>query len=919
MRAKARRGQVFSADALIALALIIMITSIAVNTSGTLQNEISGLLGWYGRANIAQNMLNVLVSTPGEPANWSSNVSEVVVPGLRDGKSTYIEYTKVWRLFEGVESNNSAIINALWKLSNYHNFELEFSLLNASISANVSVSPQIVVPSSSELEICDISQAGTLENTSPIVLYCPNGTFQFSHTGVSYNYYGNQYGICILSGAFVGNNFNVYSGENFTVNGSLSVGSDGSLKTKNVFINGNVSIANTGELTASGVAYVNGSILIYGSGNVADVGTLYVYGGAYIGNSGFLTSNGSVYIVKDSQIGSNGVAKIGGSLYEYSNMTISNSGIVTVRGATYIGGGLEETGNGNLLSNGYIYIRGDTVVSSSKIHSNSSTFINGNAYIGNGGIINSTGNIYINGSVYVNGTLEGKNIYINGNLIIGGYTGRVLALGNIVVNGNVIVMGSSGEYPLSSGNSTVIGGDLIVKSGYGINVKGSLYIGGNLTTVGYPNTPISVGENLITDQYINLTTSGTPLTIGRNAYIGYQVYSNSTISIKAGSLFVYYTQGYYDRAGRRRYYYGVIMGPNDETLHITGGYLYFYDGTWYSLDGYFYSDTDYSMNGYGLLFRAWYFSRVDVTNAGTWWYIYLRDFSTRRYYEAPIKLVSYSSYSVSGDIEINPNGSILEEPNSTLPSFPAYSNVSSAISSAVVYPRPMPSFEMPVCSIIQKTQEVTVNSAEVNVTYSYPSIYNLSRSHFKIVVINGSIFEPSSLEVNKSISSSRWIEQDSIPVIVQTSVYAEDYNMSPSLKMPYLLYGGQVEFAPIGYLEITVPEGATGNLTLISTYTSGTSAGFSVLVVLSKKGTTAYGFLSSDGGTCNVKISGNNVLIPWTCLIPYNGLGGNMNFMIWAYSLKGYNWVDIRDIANMNAYLLPSYGYALLRVLVWGG
>ncbi|NPA48187.1 MAG: hypothetical protein GXO14_06050 [Thermococci archaeon] len=140
MKAKIRRGQIFSADALIALALVVMITSIVVNTSGDVQGEISNLLGWYERANVAQNMLGVLVNSPGEPANWSENVSNstVYAIGLRSTYGSFVSYEKILAFIRLVKSNDSTVKDFLSNLSLDHPFLLELYLGRWSFTVNFS-------------------------------------------------------------------------------------------------------------------------------------------------------------------------------------------------------------------------------------------------------------------------------------------------------------------------------------------------------------------------------------------------------------------------------------------------------------------------------------------------------------------------------------------------------------------------------------------------------------------------------------------------------------------------------------------------------------------------------------------------------------------------------------------------------------
>ncbi|WP_054840508.1 hypothetical protein [Thermococcus sp. JCM 11816] len=98
-----RGGQIFSLDAMLSLVIIIMVVGTVSATSENLKNEITSLVGWYERANIAENMLDVLTRSPGgEPEDWEKNIASVIVPGLRSLRGgNNLDYSKVMALVEG--------------------------------------------------------------------------------------------------------------------------------------------------------------------------------------------------------------------------------------------------------------------------------------------------------------------------------------------------------------------------------------------------------------------------------------------------------------------------------------------------------------------------------------------------------------------------------------------------------------------------------------------------------------------------------------------------------------------------------------------------------------------------------------------------------------------------------------------------
>lgn len=107
-----RRGQIFSIDAFISIIVLIMVLSAVSATSESLRMEIGSLIGWYERANIANNMLDVLLDTPGVPPDWEANPVHVRVVGLRDSENSYfIDYTKLEVLGEKPATLLSALLN----------------------------------------------------------------------------------------------------------------------------------------------------------------------------------------------------------------------------------------------------------------------------------------------------------------------------------------------------------------------------------------------------------------------------------------------------------------------------------------------------------------------------------------------------------------------------------------------------------------------------------------------------------------------------------------------------------------------------------------------------------------------------------------------------------------------------------------
>ncbi|NJE11197.1 hypothetical protein [Thermococcus sp. MAR1] len=127
------RGQIFSLDAMLALVMVIVMLGTITSTSTVLQNEISAMVDWYERVNIASNMLDVLTKNPGNPTDWNKDISNLKSLGLRSNTYPYaVSYDKISALMKLEDS--TAVINSLINMSNHKDFELRLYLPNTTIS-----------------------------------------------------------------------------------------------------------------------------------------------------------------------------------------------------------------------------------------------------------------------------------------------------------------------------------------------------------------------------------------------------------------------------------------------------------------------------------------------------------------------------------------------------------------------------------------------------------------------------------------------------------------------------------------------------------------------------------------------------------------------------------------------------------------
>lgn len=139
-----RRAQILSVDALLSLILIIMIIGIILNTGDIIKADILNLIEWYDRANIANNMLDVLTKSPGYPENWEDNIEGLKVLGVRSPEYlNALDYDKLLTLNSSKDSPR--IKNSLFNLSYWKDFQLEFYLLKKDINISGSFPTDIYI------------------------------------------------------------------------------------------------------------------------------------------------------------------------------------------------------------------------------------------------------------------------------------------------------------------------------------------------------------------------------------------------------------------------------------------------------------------------------------------------------------------------------------------------------------------------------------------------------------------------------------------------------------------------------------------------------------------------------------------------------------------------------------------------------
>ena len=170
-----RKGQFLSLDALLSLVLVIMVIGIVINTNDMIKAEVSSMIGWYDRANIADNMLDVLTKSPGYPENWEDNSSSVRSVGLRSENYSYaLSYEKITALNASISMAN--VRNSLVNFSRWKDFQMEFYLLTKNVSVGGSFPGKIYIDlSESRNRNIQIGEGSTGNNPFPATNVTLNG------------------------------------------------------------------------------------------------------------------------------------------------------------------------------------------------------------------------------------------------------------------------------------------------------------------------------------------------------------------------------------------------------------------------------------------------------------------------------------------------------------------------------------------------------------------------------------------------------------------------------------------------------------------------------------------------------------------------------------------------------------------------
>jgi len=871
-----------SADALLSLFLIMMILGALSTTSENLKGGITSLVGWYERSNVANNMLDVLLKTPGVPENWSESLNQTRVPGLRLTNGEYVDYSKVEALMRGISLGEPSVIGALWNLSNHHNFELMFSLPNQSVHVLYTYTPP---GGGLQLAACSVAELGNYSG-SPVAINassCPRGEFDFTHSGVPYDSYTNPYYVCVQGNVNVGNNFAVRLGRYLAVNGSLNVGSGGWLSSSGLYVTGDTFVGNGGYVeNVSGDAYVGGDLTVGSSGYVDVSGNLFVYGSTTVQSTGYLIVGGSMYSLNGLNVYGNGNVNVGGDLYAGSAVSLGNGANVSVGGDLYINGPLGE-GSGTYLSvGGSAVINGGLTTGTVVNTFGDFTFVNGSLSVGSSSRIEFGGDAFVNGSALLSWS---SRVNVNGTFLVNGpldvYAGAVLGVSDgLYVNGS-LKEGFSSATMVNVNGSSFVNGNMTVE---GTNVfKGNLTVNGNLL--------VDWGARLVV--YGDLYVSGKVTLKGQLVVYG-NVYEYSTeeapIVIESGGALS--ADGWVYVSGRRTWY----------AFSGTGRSVYSYDFTGYR----------YVSRGGG----RWREMDVEVTWAGPSYYITIG----RSFFILFIPLWNLAEVGYTFEVSVGGNGEL------NLP--PEAGNVFSynATIPQVVNPiPPVPAFYYPPCTVSQSGSSTSTSIAlsveNLSVSYEFPG--EGEEHGITVAVINGTLVTNQEL-VERSKSAAPWIQYAEAKVPVSMLIYERDYRVSGK-DAPKRLYAGRLTQGFVDNLVMELPD-ESGNLTMVSTFSGVNYTGYSLFLLLKNGSQLAYGVemaipqLNYSGVPegCRVVVNGNDVIVPLRCFVPEPKPEGSVTFSLWLYETSFSN-VTVVDAGDMRLVMKPIYQVAVVRLWVWGG
>ncbi|AFK22819.1 hypothetical protein [Pyrococcus sp. ST04] len=170
-----KKGQIFSLDAFVALTMTIILLGTISTTSDSIREAISSIVEWYERVNIPDNMLDVLLKTPGEPPNWNDNITNAKSFGLKEEDSPFVSYEKALVFFDLIKKDDSKVLDFLRNLSLGKPFCLEFYLGIWNFTVNFTWNPD-AGGISGNFDVysgsCTVTGTQSLKFGNPTIIQC---------------------------------------------------------------------------------------------------------------------------------------------------------------------------------------------------------------------------------------------------------------------------------------------------------------------------------------------------------------------------------------------------------------------------------------------------------------------------------------------------------------------------------------------------------------------------------------------------------------------------------------------------------------------------------------------------------------------------------------------------------------------------
>ena len=425
-------------------------------------------------------------------------------------------------------SGNATVGNLIGPLAN-GNSNVNIPAANGNVTISVAGNSNVIVVTGKDAVVGGNVQLGAVNSNSSLIFNA--NTFQTK----------------LYASNALAANYSLYLPSNVaSSNGLYLVGNtDGTLS----FGTGNVA-----QPTIKFTAASNGNNQTFTDANISNFNNTTAYSSVY--RNGILIDN-SQYTFAGSTLTINVVLLTGDTIYVASTAVAAStfSGNGTVGGANTQ---VQFNDAGNFAgSSAFVFNKNTSVLTVSSLSTTTGTITTGNITTINSGLLqNGNSNITITSNANV--TITAKS---NATMVISDTGANITGTGNF--SGNVSVANLIGPHangnsnvniPAANGNvniSAVGNANILVVTGTGVNVSGTLNATGNITgntngyTIGYLNIPQVAASNTtlaLTDagkHYYSTTAGNLTLTVPNNATVGFATGTAITIVVQAaGNILV---------------------------------------------------------------------------------------------------------------------------------------------------------------------------------------------------------------------------------------------------------------------------------------------------------------------------------------------------------------------------------------------